>query len=133
MAWMPKRWEYDAETYRVIWSDPHAEFLIADVPPDSDHERNGRLLAAAPELLAACEQAAKWFGLWTSDEDPPPASWGWDTRDKLAEVIAKARAMLDQLLDRRIIAWKNADSPRAGYTFGRHFAQAMKALGEMEE
>jgi len=38
----------------------------------------------------------------------------------------------DQLLERGIVAWKNADSPRAGYSFGRGFEAAMRALGEVE-
>jgi len=36
----------------------------------------------------------------------------------------------DQLLERGVLSWKNADSPRAGYTFGRGFERAMRVLGE---
>ena len=43
-------------------------------------------------------------------------------------------ALRDQLLERGIVAWKNPDSPRAGYSFGRGFEKAMEALAEgMEE
>ena len=36
----------------------------------------------------------------------------------------------DQLLERGIVTWKNPDSPRAGYAFGRGFEAAMRALAE---
>lgn len=39
-------------------------------------------------------------------------------------------ALRDQLLERGIVTWKNPDSPRAGYAFGRGFEAAMRALAE---
>jgi len=51
---------------------------------------NARLIAAAPDLLAACKSVLVWFERWAWDEDEPPASWGWELKDELAAAIAKA-------------------------------------------
>jgi hypothetical protein len=54
----------------VVMEDSPRQMFVADVfvnTPGDEAEANARLIAAAPDLLAACLQALCWFD---SDEEP---------------------------------------------------------------
>lgn len=55
-------------------------------------EANARLIAAAPDLLAACEQAAEYLRPW-ADLDRPTGPVAHDLVSWLDAAIAKARAL----------------------------------------
>jgi len=101
MAHTPGSWKFrkhlGGEEGEVIAQDVRfdTDFLyIAEIfghYQDDECAANGRLIAAAPDLLAACKSALVWFERWTSDEDEPPASWGWELKGELAAAIAKVK------------------------------------------
>ena len=59
--------EWYMTDFAVLVQFPDENFLIADLDqsnrPDNEVEANARLIAAAPELLAACENIA-----WTANK-----------------------------------------------------------------
>lgn len=64
---------------------------VVSIDEDAGHEANGRLIAAAPDLLAACEE---WL-----DADSPHTSlaeqrWRWDgIMARMREAVAKAKGV----------------------------------------
>lgn len=54
----PKPWVYRADDGEVRADDDRCCVATVEILDDSD--ANGRLIAAAPDLLAACEELVKW-------------------------------------------------------------------------
>lgn len=82
MSFTPGPWEYIEGAEEVVWHDDGDELVICEFPIRKYGEKNGRLIAAAPELLEACEAA---FSLLVSN-----AMYG-NTMSKLEAAIKKAR------------------------------------------
>ena len=68
-------WEYDAESAQVIAPKCGYQWVkgapvVAEVGPMdySEQSENGRLIAAAPELLEALKAAEEWLAGWASAE-----------------------------------------------------------------
>lgn len=109
-AHTPGPWRYDETTLSIcrglvsiedvgafqVMPAKDAQHAIAYVPNDlarEEQEANARLIAAAPELLAACREALKWqdedeFGNAVPDEFCTPAYQAF--RAQLRAAIAKA-------------------------------------------
>lgn len=81
----PGPWAYDQAGGEVYYADGDVEPVIAGIEQDGTSEEqadaDGRLIAAAPDLLDACERAEWWLS--THPE-------GSAMRDVLRAAIAKA-------------------------------------------
>lgn len=76
----PGPWEHDGPPHNIIvWSSP--ENRICFLTSDGPTEANARLIAAAPDLLAALKEAADFV---------QPFNRAEDLLDKIEAVIAKA-------------------------------------------
>jgi hypothetical protein len=77
----------DPDAKRFVYSDmPNGEkFLVAKVYSDGegDYDSTAHLLAAAPDLLAACEELLIYLGDWDDMEN--------DTCAAVRKAIAKAK------------------------------------------
>ena len=90
----PGPWRHSAMRYGNITAN-NGEFQVAQVPESNNagvsdqHAANARLIAAAPELLAACQDTLHGLNNWTTKE----FARGYDAgmRDRLRLAIAAAR------------------------------------------
>jgi hypothetical protein len=78
----------DPDTVRFVYADqPDGErYIVAKVWADGeDYESNARLVAAAPDLMAACEELLIYLGDWDDPEN--------DTCVRAREALAKAKGV----------------------------------------
>lgn len=86
----PGPWSYEAST-KTIRSVPANYWLASMNSWDGavNHEANARLIAAAPDLLAALQKAA-WFIENATDETPNRTQLFFEARAAWSAAIAKA-------------------------------------------
>jgi hypothetical protein len=80
----PAKWHFDGPRHNhIVWSGPSQRvcFLTSDGPTTA----NARLIAAAPDLLEACEQALMWV-----EDDETTHGRKFGTGNVLRAAIAKA-------------------------------------------
>ena len=58
---------------------------------EEEIEANARLIAAAPDLLAACEDYLRELQSWSESNTPPTDSTMAELRQRTADAIAKAK------------------------------------------
>lgn len=79
----------DTDRMALVINDPSPEGngFIYGVEADEEDVANGRLISAAPKMLAALKEALEVIGSWGEDGDP-----AWGTRAEAA--IAKAEGRI---------------------------------------
>ena len=86
----PGPWEYDAENYEIYYDDGYALPCIArldnDCASEEEDDADGRLIAAAPDLLAALLSLVN-VAPQNSDDDDPQQAAAWNA---VRAAIAKA-------------------------------------------
>lgn len=99
MSHTPGTWTYDAVNNRVMSDAPtyHGDAVmpVADLSlaykTSAEMDANGRLLAAAPELLAVCEELARLYESYMTNDaslypDALVAAVGVQVHDALARM-----------------------------------------------
>jgi hypothetical protein len=86
----PGPWEARGDE---VYADPSAYDVLGDafICETAGNIDNARLIAAAPELLAALQKAA-WFIENVSDDTPDRTELFFETREAWRNAIAKASA-----------------------------------------
>lgn len=88
MAYTPGPWKVGrgADANKIV-ADGNPPTLVAEMWYRSERFDNANLIAAAPDLLAACEAAAETF----DDDAPGPGLTEREALKKLKSAIARAR------------------------------------------
>jgi hypothetical protein len=85
----PRPWQIEKGKLSSTWFIHHSGAEICMVPNHTlDQEPNARLIAAAPDLLEACEEAVRHL-----EAKPGACAEGVGAEVKLKEAIYKAKAI----------------------------------------
>lgn len=86
-------WKLDGRDVLGVASDGTFRCVCSPVRGGTEADANARLIAAAPELLAACKQGDAELAVCASFLDQPatdPLAWIDGVRNRLHDAIAKA-------------------------------------------